>query len=214
MNRGAFILFEGIDHSGKTTQSSLLAHTLEAEGKPVAHLRFPDRSTSIGTMIDKYLRSKPQEENESTRSSRDRSIHLLFSANRWEVVPTIISLLESGTNVVLDRYAHSGVAYTAAKGYDLDWCKSPDRGLPIPDLVIYLKLRPEEASKRGSYGSERYETIEFQEKVSSAYELLKDSSWRIVDASQSLEQIQSQVRELADSVVSNSVGVLKQGLWM
>lgn len=38
-----------------------------------------------------------------------------------------------------DRYAYSGVAFSAAKGLDVDWCKKTDSGLPKPDLVIFLK---------------------------------------------------------------------------
>ena len=47
---------------------------------------------------------------------------------------------------MVDRYAFSGVAFTAAKGLDLEWCKNPDRGLPKPDLV--LQLEPHLAADR------------------------------------------------------------------
>ena len=48
---------------------------------------------------------------------------------------------------VCDRYAYSGVAFTSAKGLDLDWCKTCDRGLPAPDCIIYLDMPIEEAAK-------------------------------------------------------------------
>lgn len=44
--------------------------------------------------------------------------------------------LESGVTLIVDRYAFSGVAYTGAKGYDLERCKDPDRGLIAPDAVV------------------------------------------------------------------------------
>ena len=44
--------------------------------------------------------------------------------------------LNSGVTLVVDRYAFSGVAFTAAKGYSLAWCKQPDEGLPAPDLLL------------------------------------------------------------------------------
>jgi dTMP kinase len=50
----------------------------------------------------------------------------------------------------VDRYAYSGVAFTAAKGFDVEWCKCPDKGLPAPDLVIYLKMAVEDTMKRGA----------------------------------------------------------------
>jgi thymidylate kinase len=68
-------------------------------------------------------------------------VHLLFSANRWEAVKSLKARLNSGETLVCDRYAFSGVAFTAAKGtLDLEWCKNPDRGLPAPDAVIYLDV--------------------------------------------------------------------------
>ena len=70
----------------------------------------------------------------------DQTIHLLFSANRWEASSSLESKLAAGTNLVCDRYAFSGVAFSSAKGLDLDWCMSCDRGLPAPDAVIYLGI--------------------------------------------------------------------------
>ena len=71
--------------------------------------------------------------------------------------------LANGTHVIVDRYAFSGVAFSAAKpGIDFDWCRQPDRGLPRPDLVCLLDVSGEEAKKRGGYGDERYEREEFQ----------------------------------------------------
>ena len=46
---------------------------------------------------------------------------------------------------------------------NIDWCKGPDRGLPAPDIVFFLKLSPEAAQKRANFGEERYERVAFQE---------------------------------------------------
>ena len=71
--------------------------------------------------------------------------------------------LANGTHVIVDRYAFSGVAFSAAKpGIDFEWCRDPDRGLPRPDIVCFLDVSGEEAKKRGGYGDERYETEGFQ----------------------------------------------------
>ena len=95
----------------------------------------------------------------------DESVHLLFSMNRWEMRTKIIDLLKVGTNVVSDRYAYSGAAYSAAKGLDFDWCLGADRGLLQPDLVIYFDISAKDIANRAGFGDERFEKIEFQEKV-------------------------------------------------
>jgi dTMP kinase len=81
-------------------------------------------------------------------------------------------------------------------GLDFDWCRSPDIGLPVPDLVIYLLLDAEIASTRGileltegDYGLERYEKVPFQKKVQEIFMKIKDESWLVVDASEAIEEV-------------------------
>jgi dTMP kinase len=95
-------------------------------------MNFPDRSTDSGKLIDSYLRCK--------ENFNDETIHLLFTLNRWEVKNKMENLLKSGTNLIVDRYSYSGVAFSAAKGLDFEWCKAPEKGLLKPDLVVYLTL--------------------------------------------------------------------------
>jgi len=149
--RGAFILLEGVDRCGKTTQCSLLLKHLLSLSIAAVAMRFPDRTTSVGQLIDGYLCSG--------KDLDDRAVHLLFSANRWEAAPTLAQELADGKTIVCDRYAYSGVAFSSAKtkedrqsaGEDLsiDWCKAPDAGLPAPDTVIFLDLSQDESEKRG-----------------------------------------------------------------
>jgi dTMP kinase len=110
-------------------------------------MNFPDRTTMVGNLINQYLQSKSELD--------DRAIHLLFSANRWELAPTLKeNLITQKTSVVCDRYAYSGVAFSSAKpglNDDLDWCRSCDVGLPAPDAVIFLDLTQEQAEQRGGY---------------------------------------------------------------
>jgi dTMP kinase len=62
---------------------------------------------------------------------------------------------------------------------DLSWCQAADKGLPAPDAVIYMKVKPEEAAKRGGYGQERYEKADTQQKVGAIFEKLKQPSWLV-----------------------------------
>lgn len=61
----------------------------------------------------------------------------------------------------------------------MTWCKNPDRGLPDPDLIFYLDISTKDAQTRGSYGEERYEKAEFQERVAEIYEQLKSNDWKV-----------------------------------
>ncbi|KAJ6784416.1 hypothetical protein PWT90_10486 [Aphanocladium album] len=158
--QGAFIVLEGLDRSGKTTQVKLLEQKFIDQGKPVKLMRFPDRTTQIGQMIDSYLKSAVRMD--------DHAIHLLFSANRWEAADDIHALLEAGTTIVCDRYSHSGMVYSAAKGnpsLGLAWARAPDVGLPRPDRVVFLDLDEETARARGGWGDEVYEKAEMQRQV-------------------------------------------------
>lgn len=63
---------------------------------------------------------------------------------------------------------------------DLEWCKSPDRGLPQPDRVFFLNLSEEAAALRGDYGTERYEKKEFQGKVKNVFLKIQDDRyWKV-----------------------------------
>nr|XP_057928812.1 thymidylate kinase [Doryrhamphus excisus] len=187
--RGALIVLEGVDKAGKTTQCKKLVQALQHNGHAAEMMRFPERTTTIGKLISAYLEKKSDLE--------DHTVHLLFSANRWEMVPEMKSKLEQGTTLVVDRYAFSGAAFTSAKpGFSLDWCMNPDVGLPKPDLVMFLQLSPAEAALRGQFGEERYENSVFQRTVQQRFEeLMKDSSvnWKVIDASQSVEDVHNNI---------------------
>lgn len=185
--RGILVAFEGCDRSGKSTQCKMLVDYFKTTGRDVAHFSFPDRTTTIGQSIDSYLQGKSELE--------DHAVHLLFSANRWEAVPKITQLIQKGTSVIMDRYAFSGVAFTAAKkGFDVTWCKYPDRGLPCPDIVFYLEIATKDAMSRASFGNERYEKAEFQERVAKVYKELKSDDWRVVDALRDMNEIHEEIK--------------------
>ncbi|KAI5832670.1 P-loop containing nucleoside triphosphate hydrolase protein [Schizophyllum commune Tattone D] len=106
-NRGAFIVIEGLDRSGKSTQAARLKERLASDGTKVELMKFPDRTTAIGKMIDAYLRTNIEMD--------DHVVHLLYSANRWELASRISTLLAEGTTIICDRYAFSGIAFSASK---------------------------------------------------------------------------------------------------
>ena len=194
--RGAFILFEGVDRCGKTTQSTRLVETLKAAGIEAELWRYPDRTTSMGQMINSYL--------QSSLDMDDGAIHLLFSANRWEKRAAMEEKLKSGVTLVVDRYSYSGVAFTAAKkkeGLDLEWCKAPERGLVRPDAVLYLNMPIEAAQKRGGFGEERYETLELQKAVRANFEALTEDWWTVIDAQGTIDEVHETAMKTAMAAV-------------
>jgi len=205
VKRGSLIVFEGCDRSGKTTQVKRLVDTLNKTGCTTEMMRFPDRNTGIGSVINSYLTCSEELD--------DRAIHLLFSANRWEKEKQIQRSLAAGTNIIIDRYAYSGVAFSAAKpGLSLNWCKQPDVGLPRPDLVVFMDVTEEVAKQRGGFGEERYEVAEFQRRVRQNYEQLKDETWVEVCADGTLEEVESKLLDIVNKELARErAGVSK--LW-
>jgi len=202
--RGKLIVFEGLDRSGKSTQCArLVQHLRSSQPHPTAveHLRFPNRSTPIGQMIDNYLSGQTQQE--------DHVIHLLFSANRWESAAGIEAALAAGTTVVVDRYYYSGCVYSAAKGVpgmDLRWCRQADVGLPRPDVCLFLDLTAEETARRGGFGAERYEEKGMQKRVGELFAELQDG-WDerqdmvVIDAGRRVEVVEREIREVVEDVM-------------
>ena len=207
--RGAFILFEGVDRCGKTTQSTKLVEALKSSGVNAELWRYPDRTTSMGQMINSYLQSKTEMD--------DGAIHLLFAANRWEKRAAMEAKLAEGVTLVVDRYSYSGVAFTAAKGIpglDLEWCKSPEVGLLRPDAVLYLNMPVEAAAARGGFGEERYETSDLQKAVRANFDKLREDWWTIVDATGTVDEVHAACRAVADDAVTKcAAGAPYARLW-
>jgi len=207
--RGAFILFEGCDRVGKSTQCSMLVEYLKKEGHTVELFRFPDRSTQIGKTIDAYLQNKA--------NLNDRMIHLMFSLNRHECSSKIVAALNAGKTVVCDRYCFSGAAYTMAKSKDFeyDWCIMPDIGLPAPDLVLFLDMDVTQAAERSEYGGERYERIDLQKRIRENFHTIKGNTgsradgveWKAFDATRPIDSIHEELRAAASDVIKRAAVV-------
>jgi len=198
--RGLFIVVEGLDRSGKDTlidnllqllpnSEALAPLRIAGQGAPVMRYGFPRRNTEIGERIDAFLRREVE--------LSDLEIHELYSEDRRQAVPDLLRLLADGITIVSSRYAYSGAAYTAAKGYTLESSCSHDKGLPSPDLVVFIDSDPESLVQRNGYGSERFEHLDFQEKVYRAFTDLErlSGSWMHVDGRLSPEDSACSVME-------------------
>ena len=139
-----FIVFEGIDGSGKTTQVELLSQKLTSIKKPNIIVREPG-GTSIGEAIRKELKNNPDLDPVTQL--------LLFSACRTQLIKEVINPnLKNNQIVISDRYVFSTIAYQGyADGLDTDVIQNliniSTEGL-IPDLVIFIDTPIETAKAR------------------------------------------------------------------
>lgn len=188
--RGIFILFEGIDRTGKSTQAKLLAEFLDQDGTVCELMRFPDRTTELGQVINNFLSQK--------ENINEKILPSLFSANRYEKKDYMLKKLNEGVNLVVDRYSFSGVAYGTTQGQDFKdlQYKEAMMQLPAPDIIIYLDAPVSVTMKRNGAGDEIYETKDFQTKVKSVYNTMKDDSWYVIDATLSQSDAHLQISDI------------------
>lgn len=184
--RGALIVLEGCDRSGKTMQCKKLVDSLIANGHQASYINFPNRMTESGALINSYLTNN--------KEFCDEAVHLLFALNRWEARLNMEKMLREGVTLVVDRYSYSGIAFSVAKGLDVEWCKASEIGLIKPDLVLLLTMSVSIISKRDGFGEERYEVPEFQYRVMEVYEQLKDNNyWKEIDADRPFNDLHNEI---------------------
>ena len=192
---GTFIVFEGVEGSGKGTQVELAKGFLEGEGHDVVVTREPG-GTPLGERLrDELLSDQPLDARAET---------LLFAAGRAQHAVTVIRpALEKGKIVLCDRYVDSSLAYQGVgRGLGeqdvLSLSAWATQGL-FPDLVILLNIDPEEGLER-SGGDDRFEAEDdaFHQRVAEAYLHIADEHPErvvVVDALGTPEEVHGRVRE-------------------
>jgi len=187
--RARFISLEGIDQSGKKTQTRLLVRRLRRTGRKVATMSFPVYGTPSGQQIRAFL--------EGRRNYSFRAVHMLYSLNRWENLEQITEKLERSGFLVADRYSASNLAYGLARGLSLDWLVGLDKGLPVPDTVIVLDVRVPVSFDRKALNRDLHErNRRFLLGVRRAYlKLAKRYDWHLVDGTGPTEKVHQAVWE-------------------
>ncbi|MDI3475518.1 MAG: dTMP kinase [Thermococcaceae archaeon] len=169
---GKFIVFEGIDGAGKSTQVKLLGKWLSERGYEVVLTKEPT-DTAFGKLIRRLVLTGGREGIIDGARISPEAEALLFAADRAEHVHKLIKpSLEAGKVVISDRYFYSSLAYQWARGLDLEWLIDLNRFALKPDLVILLDLPVEEGMKRinrRSLKTEFDKIIELQKKVRENY---------------------------------------------
>lgn len=183
-HEGRLVAFEGLDQSGKQTQCERLRARLEAAGRRVEVVEFPDYATAISLEIERALRGESDYPPDV--------LQLLYIANRYEFRPRLERWLEAGVVVLCDRYAASSLAYGAAQGLDRAWLAEVQRFLPRAALTVLLDIAPETALARKAVDRDRFERdLPLLARVRAAYLELAtaDASWVVVDGTRSADDV-------------------------
>ncbi len=165
--RGLFIVFEGIDGSGKTEQARRLAAWLRERGRRTVETSEPTDG-EWGRRYRAWARGESE-------ASADEVLTFFVEDRREHVAKLIRPALAEGAVVVCDRYVASTLAYQAAQGLDREMlgARMAEGGFPEPDLVLWLRLPVSQALERlGGDAIERFERRDFLERVDREYQVL------------------------------------------
>ena len=198
MNKTAkFIVFEGIDGAGKSTQIKLLSEALAKHGIESRNSMEPTELPSgreIRRALSGELKKTPLEMAE------------MFAADRIAHNTEIKKQLSDGVTVISDRYYYSSLAYQGAElGYDIVAGLNLDReGIRRPDICVFLDLSPEKSLARIGGRGENVEIYENFEYLTKTRKMFFDVFDRLRERGESIVVIDASgtVEEVADAVLS------------
>jgi dTMP kinase len=187
MNEGLFVVLEGIDGSGTTTQLHRLAEHLGSEGYTV-HTTAEPSTWPVGLFIRDVL--------EKRKSISPKGLALAFATDRLDhLTQEIEPRLQAGTIVLADRYVLSSLAYQSL-GAPMDWLLSINSQARAPDLSILLRVSPEVAAKRRAKRNtpeEIFDADQQQRAIATAYDDIFAQEVfgpkKVVNASGAVEEI-------------------------
>ena len=187
-----YIVFEGIDGAGKSTQIELLKESLEANGYEVETLVEPTGS-EVGKLIRKILLRS-----DSTTDRIQKTLGLLFAADRM----LIMDKFEDDKKVFLsDRSFISSLAYQEPA----DWIAEINKYAKKPDFVLLLDLDVKTSVARAS-GEDEFENEEFLTNVRANYlNVIKDFNHEIINANNGINKVSSDIKK----AVAPYVGLCK-----
>ncbi len=201
---GKFVVFEGIDGSGKSTQIKKIAECLKRKGYDV-YSTFEPTDGPVGTLIRQMLTGKVPTDQRTIASlfAADRTDHLMNAKNG------IRKIVDQGGVVLCDRYYFSSYAYHA-QHIDMDWVihsNSLNAQILRPDLTVFIDVDPDVCfqrikDNRGNF--EMYEKIDIMKQVRdnyfSAFEKLKDvEQVAVVDGNCGMQDVEDAILQTIET---------------
>jgi dTMP kinase len=196
---GLFIVFEGLDGAGKTTQINLLATALRQEGYPVLCLKEP----TDGPWGQKIRQSTRQ-----GRRPVDPADELTWflEDRRQDVEQNIRPALTQGWIVILDRYYFSTMAYQGALGYDPDEIRHRNEAFaPPPHLLFLLEIDPSQGLQRVQQTRQLdgFEQLDYLQQVKAIFAAMDFPYLRRIPASDDIETVQAHIwQEVRDTLTT------------
>ena len=203
MENAKFIVFEGIDGCGKSTQIKMLCEALEKMGRAV-ELTAEPTGKDTGVMLREALSGKVERSafEMAALFTLDRIAHNIGKGG-------IEEMLAAGQDVLSDRYYYSSLAYQGSL-CDFDWVKGMNVGCPAirrPDLCIFLDLSPKEALSRIGKRGEAKEIYEKEETLTLFRDTFMhvfaslDDNVAIIDASGDPDEVAARVLAAVEALL-------------
>ena len=194
-SRGRFIVVEGLDGAGTTTQTAARARARRAAGHTVLTTNAPSTGP-IGTLIRQGLSKRLRLASGAPMTAE--TLALLFAADRVDhLANEVVPALEAGTHVISDRYLLSSLAYQGVE-VGLPWVSSINHHALTPDLTLFLSIDVKAATRRRVVRGGRpdlYENNAMQKKTAQQYAraiaLRRDAGEHIIniDGSAPIEEV-------------------------
>lgn len=202
---GVFLVLDGIDGCGKSTQAKLLFDYFQKKGIPAVLTTEPSQG-ELGKLLRKYLKDS------TSPAALDA---LIFAADRIDHCHNeILPSLQNGKIVITDRYIDSSIVYQSIQGENqgltTDWVMQINKFSQTPDITIIFDLDPEVALRRklnqnqsNPDSMEKFEKIEFQRKIRKRFIEIatakKDSNYFIINTNQSIDAVFQEILKIFDS---------------
>ncbi len=194
---GKFIVLEGIDGSGKTTQIQILSEYMKRKGVSFVLTKNPTTGRIGAILKGYYLKNK-------TSALADA---LLFAADRAEQVEAVIKpALRENKVVISDRYFYSNLVYQSAEGADPGWLEEINKFFPRPEIVFLIDVSSEtaiERIKKERGEPEKFEKIKILENLRKKYleTAKKFKEIVVVDGERKTDEIQEEIIKKINAVL-------------